>query len=222
MSLQQWIMVGRRLSRVSSASAWALGDWLLFGERTFEKRYRAAIEATELDYKTLRNYAWVARGFSVSRRRDTLSFKHHAEVVALSEVEQELWLARAEAQHWSRNELRERLRPHRASAPAPRPRSPVVVRVEVTPDDRRRWSRAAARTRLPLHDWLRVVADAAADAQLDGHDNAEGSRMRREAEGTAAAEPERRIAPSQSRRRPLTSTRRLQESWLGVRTLGAP
>ena len=41
-----------------------------------------------LDYQTLRNYAWVARRFAMSRRRDTLSFGHHAEVPALPEPEQ--------------------------------------------------------------------------------------------------------------------------------------
>ncbi len=32
--------------------------------------------------------AWVARRFPVSRRRDTVSFQHHAEVAALPEPEQ--------------------------------------------------------------------------------------------------------------------------------------
>jgi hypothetical protein len=43
------------------------------------------IVATGLDYQTLRNYAAVARRFELSRRRDNLSFHHHAELCALSE-----------------------------------------------------------------------------------------------------------------------------------------
>jgi hypothetical protein len=43
------------------------------------------------------NYAWVARRFAMSRRRDTLSFGHHAEVAALPEPEQDFWLREAGA-----------------------------------------------------------------------------------------------------------------------------
>ncbi len=52
----------------------------MFGERRFGTRYRSAIEATDLDYQTLRNYAWVARNVDAGRRREELSFQHHAEV----------------------------------------------------------------------------------------------------------------------------------------------
>src|SRR3954447_13776454 len=73
-SFSEWALVGERLGTICSASAWALGDWLLFGERRFANRYRSAIDATGLDYKTLRNYAWVARSIELSRRRESLSF----------------------------------------------------------------------------------------------------------------------------------------------------
>ncbi|MFD3523433.1 hypothetical protein [Streptomyces sp. NPDC058653] len=63
-----------------------------------------------LSDQTLRNYAWVGRRFEHHRRRDTLSFAHHAEVTRLSPPEQDLWLGKAEAQKWSRNELRRAVR----------------------------------------------------------------------------------------------------------------
>jgi len=63
-----------------------------------------------LDYGTLRNYAWVARRFALSRRRDMLSFGHHAEVAAMPEAEQEYWLGKAEELSWSRNQLRREVR----------------------------------------------------------------------------------------------------------------
>jgi len=158
MTYRDWVIVGKRLASVSSASTWALGDWLLFGERSFGHRYREAIEATNLDYQTLRNYAWVAGRFPPRRRRAALSFQHHAEVAALPPAEQDLWLHRAEKECWSRNELRRRLRAHRRPAGT----APVVVRFELTPEDERRWRRAAASTELDLQAWLRRVADAAA------------------------------------------------------------
>jgi hypothetical protein len=102
----RWISIGRHLSETASASAWCLGDWLIYGEARFTGRYRDAIEQTSLEYKTLRNYAWVARRFTLSRRRGKLSFAHHAEVAALSEPEQDFWLQKAETLGWSRNDLR--------------------------------------------------------------------------------------------------------------------
>jgi hypothetical protein len=170
MSFDSWTAVGRRLGRVSSASAWALGDWLLFGERMFRGRYRSAVAASDLDYQTLRNYAWVARSIPPSRRRNALSFQHHTEVAALSEPEQDLWLRRAEAGHWSRNELRRQLAGR--ATPAPQESAPrVVVRVEVTREDAHRWRQAAASKQQELNDWVRAVTDAAAQATLEDPDD---------------------------------------------------
>lgn len=107
---EKWLGIGRQLAAVSTSSAWCLGDWLVHGEDVYSGRYRDAIEQTSLDYQTLRNYAWVARRFPVSRRRDTLSFAHHAEVARLSEPEQEFWLRKAEEHSWSRNRLRREVR----------------------------------------------------------------------------------------------------------------
>lgn len=107
---EMWLAVGRRLSAAANSSAWCLGDWLVYGEDIFPGRYREAIEQTSLDYKTLRNYAWVTRRFPMSRRRDTLSFGHHAEVAALPRPEQDYWLRKADELGWSRNQLRREVR----------------------------------------------------------------------------------------------------------------
>jgi hypothetical protein len=176
MSFKEWSTLGCRLAHVSSASAWALGDWLLFGQRNYGRRYRVALQETNLDYQTLRNYAWVAGRFEPSRRRDGLSFQHHAEVAAMTESEQELWLRRAEAEHWSRNELRRRLSLHRSARHQP-PES-VVMRFEVTPASQQRWRQAAASQHLPLQEWLRAVADAAASDELDAATDRDVIRLR--------------------------------------------
>ncbi|MFD9426223.1 MULTISPECIES: hypothetical protein [unclassified Streptomyces] len=64
-----------------NSSAWWLADWLIHGEATYGwRRYKEAVERTGLDYQTLRHYAWVARRFEHDRRRDSLSFAHHAAV----------------------------------------------------------------------------------------------------------------------------------------------
>ena len=108
--LDRWQDIGSQLDLIADTSAWWLGDWLVFGQDHYADRYHEAIQRTALDYKTLRNYAWVARKFSVSRRRETLSFGHHAEVASLPELEQDYWLWQAEHCQWSRNFFRRQLR----------------------------------------------------------------------------------------------------------------
>ncbi|MGW7264878.1 LmbU family transcriptional regulator [Streptomyces sp. NPDC054842] len=108
---RSWEQIGTNLRELVNSSAWWLGDWLIYGEATYGwRRYKEAVERTGLDYQTLRNYAWVARRFEHDRRRDGLSFAHHAEVTRLSPPEQDYWLRKAEQHKWSRNELRRALR----------------------------------------------------------------------------------------------------------------
>jgi hypothetical protein len=166
LTLEEWLGAGRQLATIASASAWWVGDWLVYGERNYGRRYRAALELTSFDYKTLRNYAWVARSVAVSRRRDTLSFQHHAEVAALSEPEQDLWLARAQTMRWSRNELRRHLANAKRGAHAPSAAAGVVVRMVVQEPRERRWREAAACANRPLADWMAAVADQAAELAL--------------------------------------------------------
>ena len=163
-SIDAWLAVGRRLSGIGHASAWCLGDWLLYGERTYGGKYKTALEATRLDYQTLRNYAWIARRFELSRRRDSLSFQHHAEVAALAEPAQDLWLQRAERLRWSRNELRRRLSAERRSTRSGADAHAVTLRIKVSRDREQRWRAAAAAAGKSLGDWLTEEADAASAA----------------------------------------------------------
>ena len=90
----------------SEASSWWLGDWLAFGQMKYGRRYKEGVALTGLDYKTLRNYAMVSRRFELSRRRDDVSFQHHAEVCPLADGEQDRWLELAAVNGWSKAELR--------------------------------------------------------------------------------------------------------------------
>lgn len=110
LSFDKWLGIGHQLAAQTTSTAWCLGDWLAYGETAFTGRYREALERTSLEYQTLRNYAWVAKRFTLSRRRDSLSFGHHAEVASLVEPEQEYWLRKAEELGWSRNRLRVEVR----------------------------------------------------------------------------------------------------------------
>ncbi|MCA1679278.1 MAG: LmbU family transcriptional regulator, partial [Actinobacteria bacterium] len=148
---EEWREFGGRIAMRASASLWWLGDWLRFGQEAYGRRYKEGVALTGLDYQTLRNYAVVARRFELSRRRDKLSFQHHAEVCALDDVEQDRWLDRAERGGWSRNELRRRLR--RALSE----RSQVgyaPLRLAVDGDRRERWQQAALRNGSDLESWM--------------------------------------------------------------------
>ncbi|RKS97173.1 hypothetical protein BX286_6985 [Streptomyces sp. 3211.6] len=184
---RSWEQIGTNLRELGNSSAWWLADWLRFGEATYGwRRYKEAIERTGLDYQTLRNYAWVARRFDHHRRRDGLSFAHHAEVARLSPPEQDYWLRRAEQQKWSRNELRRSVRAGLAAqngtaglpagggdAPpgAARPAGPAAVgqrcpqvtklTIELSADQLEHLSRAAAAHGLPVDKWVTRLLESA-------------------------------------------------------------
>jgi uncharacterized protein YbdZ (MbtH family) len=120
------------LSSVRTSSAWCLGDWLAYGEAAFSGRYREAIEQTSLDYQTLRNYAWVARRFPLLRRREGLSFGHHAEVASLPPPEQDFWLRKAEDLRWSTSRLRREVRSSLSERSEPDGRKFVVGEVQAS------------------------------------------------------------------------------------------
>jgi hypothetical protein len=173
LSFDQWMIIGHRLSAAATSSAWRLGDWVVYGQDTYSGRYRAAIERTSLDYQTLRNYAWVARGFPHRRRRADLSFGHHAEVAALPEPEQDFWLGTAARRNWSRNRLRREVRgslQQRADTPddehGDRERTPPPLSLVLTQLQFDMCRRAANAVGLAFDDWALTALEQTARRQL--------------------------------------------------------
>jgi hypothetical protein len=162
----EWVRIGQQICLIADASCWWLGDWLVYGQDKFPDRYRRAMVGTALDYQTLRNYAWVARRFAPSRRRDSLSFQHHAAVAALAEPDQDLWLVRAAAFGWSLRQLRTHLQQARQDCAGPQLPPGVVLTIQVPGDRRQRWEAAAQRRELELLPWAVAVIDQAADQAL--------------------------------------------------------
>jgi hypothetical protein len=125
-----WIEQGRWLGAVGRASGWWMGDWIRYGNARYGEKYGQAARLTGYDCQSLMNMAYVAGRYEVSRRRESLSFSHHAELAALPPRDQELWLDRVEAGALSvralRLELREaRKRVARRRARATRRLTPV-------------------------------------------------------------------------------------------------
>lgn len=165
MSLNSWKRVGKQIYVLSDASCWWLGDWLIYGQEHFPDRYKRAMEETSLDYQTLRNYAWIARKFQPHRRREKLSFQHHAEVAVFAEPEQELWLTRAERLCWSRNELRRRIRAGTESG-AKAAIEVAQVKMSITPAQRDHWTKAAESASQELSEWMTATLDYAAKTAI--------------------------------------------------------
>ena len=158
---ERWRAIGREIVATGDSSTWWLADWARYGEGAYGARYREAVAITGLGCQTLRNYAWVAGRFEASRRRDALSFAHHAEVAALSAAEQDAWLDRAETAGWSRNELRVQMR---RDAPDTAEDVREHVRLDVSSDRFERWRSAAKADGLELPAWLIGIADLASSA----------------------------------------------------------
>jgi hypothetical protein len=110
MDLPQWVAVGRRLGRISRGNQWWLGDWLRYGAAKWGEKYVEAAKITGYDVRSLANMASLAGCFEMSRRRDNLTWSHHAVVAALDPDEQDRWLDMAAAERLSVADLRIELR----------------------------------------------------------------------------------------------------------------
>jgi hypothetical protein len=187
LAFERWLHIGAQLAALADRSAWCLGNWLVYGENAYSGRYRDAIQMTSLNYQTLRNYAWVARAFPMSRRRPRLSFAHHAELAGLSEPEQEYWLRKADELGWSCRELRHQVRaslkerdrqigpgddgrtgkPGQARTGRDGPRS---VELPMSQEQLLMCERAAGLCGLPLNLWAVMALEDAAHRTLRSRD----------------------------------------------------
>jgi hypothetical protein len=167
MSIDAWWHIGEQISRISNASTWWLGDWIIYGQAKYPDRYKRAIDETGLDYQTLRNYAWIARKFDPLRRRAKLSLQHHIEVAFLPEDEQDIWLDRAERFKWSKSTLRRYLRTAKLdSAERPPDGNETVLSLKVSSDRKKTWQEAAVRSACELNEWITAALDIAAASYL--------------------------------------------------------
>jgi hypothetical protein len=166
LSFEEWEHAGRLLSSIVDSSAWWLGDWLVFGKKNYADRYQRAIRAAGLQYQTLRNYAWVARRFDISRRRPDLTFQHHAEVASLVVEDQDFLLDRAGKHMWTTKQLRKAIQDRRLGGKAESPEGDVRSRIEVPNSRVTKWRSAADQMGLDFEHWVWVMLDRAAEEVL--------------------------------------------------------
>lgn len=169
LSFDNWQRTGSQISKLADLSSWCLGDWLAYGECQYTSRYRRAVEIVGLNYQTLRNYAWVARRFDLSRRRDNLSFQHHMEVAKLPPAEQDWWLDKATEHGWTTSRLRQRIRAGRSADNSEDNSGSVgvlVPRLKAEQERIDRWRVAAEQANMDFLAWMTASLDRAASNAL--------------------------------------------------------
>ncbi len=104
--LEHWELVGEHLQGMTRNVQWWWGDWLNFGERQYGTKYQSAVNRFGLKLKTAQQYAWVARAFPASLRRE-LSWSHHKEVAGIEDAdERDQLLTEAIRGRWTKAKLR--------------------------------------------------------------------------------------------------------------------
>ena len=115
MTFDEWADLGDRLERMSEGVMWWVGDWWRTGQQRYGERAKHAAESGRWSFQTFADAGWVAAKFETSRRREVLPFSHHREVAALPEPVADELLDKAEAERWTREELRQQVREVRRS-----------------------------------------------------------------------------------------------------------
>jgi hypothetical protein len=91
MTQDDWKGAGFSIARVEGAMNWWLGDWWNYGCKAYGDR-KEMVESDDWQgpsYNTCANVAYVASTFQSSRRRELVTFGHHAECTSLPEAEQD-------------------------------------------------------------------------------------------------------------------------------------
>lgn len=102
------------MQTVTRRATWiqfAFGDWLNYGESHFgENEIWNVIDQSHYEAHTLQNMKSVARSVPQSRRRENLTWSHHASVQRLDPEDQTKMLETAETEGWPVARLREEVR----------------------------------------------------------------------------------------------------------------
>lgn len=106
-SFEEWRATGEKLQRTGHVLNWWIGDWWAAGSHRYGERAKTAAEGIfGKEFQTLANAASVCRAFETSRRREALSFSHHAEVASLPPTDADELLTIAEADRMNRSTFR--------------------------------------------------------------------------------------------------------------------
>lgn len=107
----EWMAAGQLIRTLDRFKNFAIGDWLIRGERKWGDMYASALDEYQWgSIDKLRKLAWVSRSVPLENRRADLTWTHHHNVAALPPDEQKDWLSYAALNELSANELKQALR----------------------------------------------------------------------------------------------------------------
>jgi site-specific DNA-methyltransferase (adenine-specific) len=95
LSFEHWRRLGDALRRTDRGLQFWIGDYFAYGATYGEASSQAANDWTGYEPHTLWNLTNVSEKVKSSRRREDLSWSHHAEVAGLTPSEQAEWLEKA-------------------------------------------------------------------------------------------------------------------------------
>jgi len=101
-----WESAPALIKKLENATTWAIADWCAQGEKKWGESYTNLAEMTGYKVHTLENMAYVAKRVEFSRRKEKLSFSHHAAVASLDPDQQIKQLKDAIDGEWTVTELR--------------------------------------------------------------------------------------------------------------------
>ena len=105
-TFEEFDQLGQYLRRVHTGYQWWWGDWLNYGEGAYGERFSQALEATDWEESTLRQYAWVAKNVGKENRLDGVAFGHYANGLAsLEPAEQKQWADRILAENLTQGQF---------------------------------------------------------------------------------------------------------------------
>jgi hypothetical protein len=154
---ERWEERLREAARKSDASQWEIGDAIREADEAWGDTYTLAEQITGKEYKTLRNYATVCRAFDKSRRRDNLTFGHHAAVAGRKEDDQDKWLDLATKKDLSVATLRLKMR-EAGNGTGNRANAARYV-VKPAPEADVLWVKAATKRKMEVQEWLTLLAN---------------------------------------------------------------
>ena len=105
-TFEEFDQLGQYLRRVHTGYQWWWGDWLNYGEGAYGERFSQALEATDWEESTLRQYAWVAKNVPPENRIDGIAFGHYVNGLAsLEPAEQKVWAERIVAENLTQGQF---------------------------------------------------------------------------------------------------------------------
>ena len=96
-SFGRWQSMGERLRLYQGAIQWAIGDWMNYGDETFNEMAPQAWNIwPEYSYDMLKRFRRVAKNIPYEERHTNITWSMHAELSGLPKSEREEWYGKLE------------------------------------------------------------------------------------------------------------------------------